>query len=89
MYSKTVYVSGLGILDLSLVPNPGTGSFRIIGLPSDIQSSVSIYSTMGQTLYSTDSYTSELINLENHAKGFYLVRILVGNTEQSIRYINE
>lgn len=88
-YSKIVYVNGSGALSLSLVPNPGNGSFTIIGLSADTKLEVAVYSITGQSLYTTATYPGQLIDLGDLAKGFYVVRIRSGNSEQSIRYINQ
>ncbi len=89
MYSSVVYINGLGSLNLSLVPNPGNGSFRIVGLSGDVQLNIAVYSITGQSVFSTIATPGELIDLGNLAKGFYVVRVLSGNVEQSIRFINQ
>ncbi|MDB5271900.1 MAG: hypothetical protein JWO58_267 [Chitinophagaceae bacterium] len=88
-YSKIVYVNGINSLNLSLVPNPGNGSFTITGLTGDTKLNVSIYAITGQSLFTTTTHPGELIDLGDLAKGFYIVKIGAGNTEQSIRYINQ
>ena len=89
MISKIVFVNGIGSLSLSLVPNPGDGSFTIVGLSGDVKLNVAVYSITGQSIFATAAYPGEVINLEGVAKGFYIVKIVSGNTEQSIRYINQ
>lgn len=88
-YSKIVYVNGSGNLSLSLVPNPGNGSFTIIGLSGDTKLDVAVYSITGQSLYTTAAYPGQVVDLGDLAKGFYVVRITSGSSEQSIRYINQ
>jgi Secretion system C-terminal sorting domain len=87
--SKTVYVNAVDSFNLSLVPNPGNGSFTITGLSEDVKLNVAVYSITGQSLYTTTAHAGEVINLEGVAKGFYIVKIVSGNTEQSIRFINQ
>jgi hypothetical protein len=87
--SKIVIVGPAGKLDLALVPNPGNGSFTITGLSGDVKLSVAVYSVTGQSIFTTVAYPGEVIDLEGVAKGFYIVKIVSGNTEQSIRYINQ
>ena len=89
MFSKIVYVNGIGSLNISLVPNPGNGSFTIVGLSGDVKLNVVVYSITGQSLYSTSAVAGKVIDLEGIAKGFYIVKIISGSTEQSIRYINQ
>lgn len=88
-YSSLVYVNGLGVTSLSLVPNPGNGSFRIVGLSGDVELKVAVYSITGQSVFSTTTTPGELIDLGDLAKGFYVVRVLSGNAEQAIRFINQ
>jgi hypothetical protein len=87
--SKIVYVNGVGSLNLSLVPNPGNGNFTVTGLPADVKLNIAVYSITGQLIYQTVAYPGEGIDLENIAKGLYIVKIVSGATEQSIRYINQ
>ena len=89
MYSNIVYVNGVGVLNLSLVPNPGNGSFKIIGLSNDEKITASVYTITGQSVYSSVVTAGELVELGELAKGFYVVRVIVGNVEQSIRFINQ
>lgn len=89
MFSKIVFVNGIASLNVNLVPNPGNGSFTIIGLSADVKLNVVVYSITGQSIYSTVAYAGEVIDLEGVAKGFYIVKIVSGTTEKSIRYINQ
>ncbi|HSZ71780.1 MAG TPA: T9SS type A sorting domain-containing protein, partial [Cytophagaceae bacterium] len=89
MFSKIVYINGITIQAPNLVPNPGNGSFSITGLSGDTKLNVTVYTITGQLLYNTITYPGELIDLVGLAKGFYIIKILAGNTEQSIRYINQ
>lgn len=88
-HSKIIFVGPAGKLDLALVPNPGNGSFTITGLASDLKLNVAVYSITGQSVFTTLASPGEIIDLEGIAKGFYIVKIVSGTTEQSIRYINQ
>ncbi|MDF2454796.1 MAG: hypothetical protein K0R51_789 [Cytophagaceae bacterium] len=87
--SKIVIVGPAGKLDLALVPNPGNGSFTITGLAADVKLNVAVYSITGQSVFTTLASPGQIIDLEGIAKGFYIVKIVSGTTEQSIRYINQ
>lgn len=87
--SKIVIVGASGKLDLALVPNPGNGSFTITGLATDVKLNVAVYSITGQSVFTTLASPGQIIDLEGIAKGFYIVKIVSGTTEQSIRYINQ
>lgn len=89
IFSKIVYVNGVGSFSLSLVPNPGNGSFALVGLSGDVKLNVVVYNITGQSVYNKIAYPGEVIDLEGVAKGFYIVKVVSGTTEQSIRYINQ
>jgi len=63
---------------ITLYPNPTKQSFAIES--SSPISSVKCYSSNGQLIYESNSFTTnDLINTENWNSGFYYVKILVGN----------
>jgi hypothetical protein len=82
-------VNSADLLQLSLVPNPGNGNFKIIGLSENIKLEVSVYSVTGQFVFNTTTVSGEIVDLSELAKGFYIVKIRTGNSIQSIRFINQ
>ena len=89
MNSPVRHVSGLDLLNLFLVPNPGNGNFKIVGLPETTNLTVTISSITGQEIATINTVPGELIELGNQAKGVYLVKILLGSSVQTIRFINQ
>ena len=82
-------VSDPDFLNLGLSPNPGNGNFKITGIAEDVSLYVTIYSVTGQSIFTTTTFCEKTIDLSEFAKGFYIVKVLAGNSTQSIRFLNQ
>jgi hypothetical protein len=89
MFSQVKHVNGAGSLNLSLVPNPGNGGFKIVGLSANTELTISLISVTGQSIFTTTTSPEKFVDLSDLAKGFYIVKILSGSEIQSIRFINQ
>ena len=64
---------------LILYPNPNNGQFTIELENTDRESVLEIYDVMGNIIWSKKGVTKNQINLQNHPKGIYLVRVVSKN----------
>lgn len=85
---------------LSIYPNPNTGTFTmnagisISGMNSENEISIEIYNSLGQMIYSkqissTDGSMNKTIELNDIAKGIYIVRIQNGEVTDEQKLIIE
>lgn len=77
--------------DLSVVPNPSNGSFKLTGMNSKLTEKITITKINGQLVYEHDaSNQSELsIDISNVNAGMYFVNVLSGDQMRTLKIIKE
>jgi endonuclease I/chitodextrinase len=60
---------------IKIYPNPSKGNFEIAFKNSGEQYSVEVFSVLGQKVYEMKNISSDLIGINNLAKGIYLVKV--------------
>jgi hypothetical protein len=74
-------VNQLSTINFNMFPNPNNGDFVITTKGNEKDLTVDVMNTVGQVVYSTKLTTNTTnINLNNVAKGSYIVRIYNNNT---------
>ncbi|TDP60682.1 T9SS type A sorting domain-containing protein [Flavobacterium dankookense] len=73
---------------ISLYPNPNNGVFNI-ELPSQIDNAqLNIFDISGKKIYSNENYSSDdTIQINHLAKGLYLVKVIVNDTSQIVKFL--
>lgn len=73
--------------EFRIVPNPGTGSVMIIGLP--VIRELSIIDYTGRHIYHDQTLNSGLLDLTNLSKGVYYIKVRGDDAVNTIRFIKE
>ena len=77
--------SGPSLLDIATIfPNPGNGEFTLamLGKNKQVKISICIYNALGEIIYKNESVDHHFtyIDISDHAKGIYFVKVIQGNS---------
>ena len=70
-----------------IFPNPGTENFQIIGLPPN--ANIEVFHPNGTSIHSVQSGSSTRIEPHAHGRGVYLIRIVDGENQRTLRWIRQ
>lgn len=89
----TVNINGPGG-GLTLYPNPNNGIFNVLGTVSENNSSIDIVDKSGRIVYkgqaaSPNGKLDHHVQLQNIAKGVYLLRVVSGSQVYIIRFVQQ
>ena len=74
-------------LKTKVFPNPGTEAFQITGLPP--HSTIEVFGPNGQSIHRAQSGSSTHITPHTSSRGVYLIRIVDGKEQRTLRWIRQ
>ena len=71
----------------ALFPNPGAEDFQITGIPP--HATIEVFQPNGASIHHAQPGTSTRINPHTSSKGVYLIRIVDGERQRTLRWIRQ